>query len=78
LCRKLRQLYTHKPIVLYSTVAIAISPEQRLNAGASAYLTQPVEMLHPGENLLQLIEEARTTLRYVESKVADERSTLTA
>lgn len=78
LCRKLRQLYTHKPIVLYSTVAIAISPEQRLNAGASAYLTQAGDMLHPGEILLKLIEEARTTQGYVKSNVADELSTLTA
>lgn len=61
LCRKLRNLYEYKPIVLYSTVSVPITAEQRLNAGASAYLTQAVDMLNPGEILLELIHEAKLT-----------------
>jgi CheY-like chemotaxis protein len=77
LCRKLRQLYEHKPIVLYSTVALPFTPEQRLNAGASAYLTQAGDALNPGRILLKLIDEAKTTPGNVDSKVADELSMLT-
>ena len=61
LCRKLRHLYEHKPIVLYSTVTIPFSAEQRFNAGASAYLSQAAEILNPGGILSQLIDEARST-----------------
>lgn len=78
LCRKIRQLYAHKPIVLYSIVAIPISTEQRLDAGASVYLTQAGDLLNPAEILWKLIDEARTSLGKVESKEADELSTLRA
>jgi CheY-like chemotaxis protein len=78
LCRRIRQVYAHKPIVLYSTVAIPISPEQRMNAGANAYLTEAGDLLNPGGILLKLIDEARTTARFVESNVIDKLSILTA
>lgn len=76
LCRELRQLYPQKPIVLYSTAALPITPEQRLRAGASAYLTLAGDILNPGQILLQLIDEARTT-PHVNHEVADELLTLT-
>jgi hypothetical protein len=71
-------LYSQKLIVMYSTMAVPITPEQRLNAGASAYLTEAGEILNPGRILLKLIDEANTTLGYVDGNVADELSTLTA
>lgn len=77
LCRKLRDLYAHKTIVLYSTVAIAISPEQRMNAGASAYLTEAAEMLNPGRILSKLINDERSMPGRA-SKRADELSMITA
>lgn len=58
LCNRLRKLYPQKPIVMYSTAGLSIAPEQRLNAGASAYLTQPGDILNPGRILLKLIDEA--------------------
>jgi len=72
LCHQLRTLYPQKPIVMYSTAALSITPEQRLNAGASAYLTLAGDILNPGQILLQLIEEAKTTSGYVDSELADE------
>ena len=76
LCRQLRKLYPQKPIVMYSTAALSITPEQRLNAGASAYLTLAGDILNPGRILLQLIDEAKTTPGYVDSELADELLTL--
>ena len=78
LCRELRQLYEHKPIVLYSTVAVPFTPEQRQDAGASAYLTQAGDVLNPGQILLKLINEAKRTPGNVDNKMADELLTLTA
>jgi DNA-binding response OmpR family regulator len=52
LCHRLRKLYQQKPIVMYSTAALSITPEQRLQAGASAYLTQAGDILKPGRILL--------------------------
>jgi DNA-binding response OmpR family regulator len=62
LSRHLRKLYPVKPIVMYSTAPLSITPEQRLNAGASAYLTQAGEILNPGRILLDLIDGQRATL----------------
>jgi CheY-like chemotaxis protein len=78
LSRELRKLYPQKPIVLYSTMALPISPEQRLQGGASAYLTEAGDILNPGRILLKLIDEAKTTPGYVDSEVADELLTLTS
>ena len=47
LCRQLRNLYPQKPIVVYSTAVLAITQEQRLQAGASAYLTEAGDILNP-------------------------------
>jgi CheY-like chemotaxis protein len=58
LCNQLRTLYPQKPIVMYSTAALSITPDQRLNAGASAYLTLAGDILNPGPTLLQLINDA--------------------
>lgn len=60
LCRQLRKAYPLTPIVMYSTAALPISQEQRLQAGASAYLTDAGDILNPGRILLKLIDEART------------------
>jgi CheY-like chemotaxis protein len=57
LCRHLRELYPQKPIVLYSTMAVSITPQQRLGAGASAYLTEAGDILNPGRILLNLIDD---------------------
>ncbi len=78
LCRELRQLYEHKAIVLYSTVAVPFTLEQRLDAGASAYLTEAGDVLNPGRILLKLIDEAKATPGYVDSTTADELLTFTA
>jgi DNA-binding response OmpR family regulator len=72
LCHQLRGLYPLKPIVMYSTAALTITPEQRLNAGASEYLTLAGDILDPGRILLKLIAEANPT--YLDSKRADELS----
>jgi len=60
LCSQLRQVYPHKPIVLYSTVALSITQEQRLQAGASAYLTEAGDLLNPGPILLKLIDDEKS------------------
>jgi CheY-like chemotaxis protein len=77
LCRRLRKLYPQKPIVMYSTAALSITPEQRLQAGASAYLTQAGDILKPGRILLRLIDDLKTTPDYVDSEVVDGLLTLT-
>jgi CheY-like chemotaxis protein len=77
LSRQLRNLYPQKPIVVYSTAVLDITQEQRLQAGASAYLTEPGDILNPGQILLKLIEEAKTTPSDLGSTVADELLTLT-
>jgi CheY-like chemotaxis protein len=70
LCRRLGNLYPQKPIVMYSTSGLAITPEQRMQAGASAYLTDAGDILNPGGILLKLIAEA-STLRYIHSEASD-------
>lgn len=77
LCRRLRDLYPQKPIVMYSTAVLSITPEQRLQAGASAYLTQAGDILNPGRTLLQLIKEANGTAGRNDSSPVDELLTLT-
>jgi|GEM_PF-430071 len=76
LCHRLRERYPEKPIVMYSTAAIPITLEQRLNAGANAFLTQAADILNPGPILLQLIEEAKATRHYIDSSVDPEPLTL--
>lgn len=60
LCRQLRKMDPHKTIVMYSTMSLPITQEQRLQAGASIYLTQPADILNPAETLSKLINEAKT------------------
>jgi CheY-like chemotaxis protein len=78
LCRRLRQLFPQKPIVLYSTVPLRFTAEQRLKAGASAYLTEAGDVLHAGRILTKLINEAKTppVEVQVDSKFADDLLTL--
>lgn len=78
LCRQLRTLYPQLPIVMYSTATMKITQEQRLQAGASAYLTEAADILNPGPILLKLINEAKTTSGYVDGRVPDEVVTLLA
>lgn len=78
LCHQLRTVYPQKPIVMYSTAPIPITPEQRVDAGASAYLTEAGDILNPGRILLELIDEAKTNAGYVESNETDELAALTA
>jgi CheY-like chemotaxis protein len=59
LCRRLGNLYPQTPIVMYSTAVLPITPEQRMQAGASAYLTDAGDILNPGRILLKLIAEAK-------------------
>jgi DNA-binding response OmpR family regulator len=67
LCRQLRKAYPQTPIVMYSTAALPIAQEQRLQAGASAYLTEAGDILNPGRILLKLIAEAKATLLYIDN-----------
>jgi CheY-like chemotaxis protein len=67
LCNKLRKLYPQKPIVMYSTAALPITQEQRLQAGATAYLTTAGDILNPGPILLELIDKAKTSLNHSRS-----------
>jgi DNA-binding response OmpR family regulator len=60
LCRRLGEMHPRKAIVMYSTATLPITPEQRMQAGASAYLTDAGDILNPGRILLKLIAEART------------------
>jgi len=76
LCRQLRNLYPQKPIVMYSTAILKITQEQRLQAGASAYLTDAAEILNPAPILSGLIDEAKTASRSVDSKMTDELETV--
>lgn len=78
LCHRLGKLYPHKPIVMYSTAALPITQEQRLEAGASAYLMEAGDILNPGPTLLKLIEEGKTTLRNIDNTVTDELLVLTS
>lgn len=77
LCRQLRKLHPQKPIVLYSTISLPITLEQQLNAGASAYLIQTGDILNAGRTLLKLIDEAKMTQGCLDSKLAEDLSTLT-
>ncbi len=76
LCHQLRQLYPQKPIVMYSTAVLEITQDQRVQAGASAYLTEPGDILNPGQILIGLIDEAKRTQRYLDSP--DEQLTVIA
>ena len=78
LCHQLRNLYPNKPIVMYSTMALTITPEQRLTAGANEYLTEPGDILSPGRVLSRLIDEAKKRAGYVDSEVEHERLALTS
>jgi CheY-like chemotaxis protein len=77
LCRDLRKVYPRTPIVMYSTAALPIAAEQRLQAGASVYLTDAGDILNPGRILLKLIEEAKTSLRYLDNASPDKMLVLT-
>jgi PAS domain S-box-containing protein len=63
LSSQLRGLYPQKPIVVYSTMAVPITPQQRLSAGASAYLTDAGDILNPGRILLKLIDDENPLAR---------------
>lgn len=78
LCSQLRNLYPQTPIVMYSTATLPITQDQRLQARASVYLTEAAEILNPGQILLKLINEAKTTRRGLDRDVADELLTLTS
>jgi DNA-binding response OmpR family regulator len=64
LCRQLRTAYPITPIVMYSTAALPIAQEQRIQAGASAYLTDAGEILNPTRILLKLLHEAKSTSHF--------------
>jgi hypothetical protein len=61
---------------MYSTSTLQITQEQRLHAGASAYLTEAADILNPGEILLKLIAEAKVASGSVDSKMAEELETV--
>ncbi len=67
LCRQLRSLYAQKAIVMYSTATLPITQEQRLQAGASAYLSEAGDILNPGPILLELIDKAKANLSHIAS-----------
>jgi CheY-like chemotaxis protein len=72
LCRRLRELYPHKPIVMYSTATLSITAEQRQQGGASVYLTEAGHILNPGRILLKLIAAAKKSPGFADRKVAAE------
>jgi hypothetical protein len=57
---------------MYSTAALPITEEQRLEAGASAYLMEAGDILNPGPTLLKLIEGVKTTLSSIDNPVTKE------
>ena len=77
LCRQLRGLYPQTPVVMYSTATLKITQEQRLQAGASAYLTEAADILNPGPILSTLIEEKKKASRSVDSTMANELEIVT-
>ena len=77
LCRRLRGLFPQTPIVMYSTATLKITQEQRLQAAASAYLTEAADILNPGPILLTLINEAKKGSGLINSKLADELEIVT-
>jgi CheY-like chemotaxis protein len=72
LCTNLRRLYPQTTIVMYSTATLQITQEQRLQAGANAYLTGAAEILNPGPILSTLIEQANKESPDLDSKWAGE------
>ena len=77
LCSQLRNLYPQTPVVMYSTSTLQITQEQRLHAGASAYLTEAADILNPGPILSTLIDQATIASRSIESKMRDELEIVT-
>jgi DNA-binding response OmpR family regulator len=67
LCRQIRQLNPHIPILFYSSLAYEADRQQGLNAGAQVYLIMPndLERLLPTITQL-LIESAGTKHQVVE------------
>jgi CheY-like chemotaxis protein len=72
LCHRLRDLFPHKPIVMYSIAALPITQEQRLEAGASAYLMEAGDILNPGPILLKLMEAVKTTPSSIDNPATKE------
>jgi CheY-like chemotaxis protein len=70
-------LYAQTPILMYSTATLKITQEQRLQAGASAYLTEAADILDPGPILLKLIAETKIAAPTVDSRMADELEIVT-
>jgi hypothetical protein len=54
---------------MYSTAVLPITQEQRLQAGASAYLTKAADILDPGPILVKLIDKAKTTPPNIDNTV---------
>jgi CheY-like chemotaxis protein len=77
LCRQLRNLYPQTPIVMYSTSALQITQEQRLQAAANAFLTEAGDILNPGPILLTLIAQAEMASHSVDNMTADELEIVT-
>jgi len=77
LCRQLRGLYPQTPIVMYLTATLKITQEQRLQAGANAYLTEAADILNPGPLLVTLSAKAKIASPTVDSSMAGELEIVT-
>jgi CheY-like chemotaxis protein len=57
-CAAIREFDSHIPILFYSTRAFQKEIDQAMNAGASAYLIKPQDLLAVAEHATRLIQEA--------------------
>ncbi len=60
LCRQIRSLHPHTPIVFYSTIAHEAYRQEALSAGAQEYLVKPQSMSALVELIAQLFVQARS------------------
>ncbi|HEY0079994.1 MAG TPA: response regulator [Pyrinomonadaceae bacterium] len=59
ICRALRQLSPHTPILFYSGRALPAEKEEALKAGAQDYLIKPLDLFNVAEHVLKWIDESR-------------------
>lgn len=57
LCRRIRSLYSHTPILFCSAWAFPVDRERGISAGAQGYLTKPVDWDDLKRTIVQLIDK---------------------
>lgn len=61
LCKLIRELDAHTPILFYSSRALPQEKEAALQAGAQDYLTKPNDLFHVAEHVAKWIKLRRQT-----------------